>query len=216
MQRAVITARVRIQKVGYRDIVAEIANNMDITGIVENLSDGKSVRIIAEANQYVLEEFIQLLWLKDEPLIKVINVDTTFQPPTGEYEFFDIIYEDFQKEAFERIGEAAFYLKSLDTGQTKMLDKQDQMLGKQDQMLDKQDQMLGKQDQMLGKQDQMLGKQDQMLGKQDTTIEKIDETKNGITGEIKGLRNDLKSYMDQKFMKIEYDISQIKEMIGLN
>ncbi|MDF1532728.1 MAG: acylphosphatase [ANME-2 cluster archaeon] len=181
MQRAVITARGRIQKVGYRDIVAEIANNMDITGIVENLSDGKSLRIIAEANQYVLEEFIQLLWLKDEPIIKVINVDTTFQPPTGKYEFFDIICEDFRNEAFERIGEAAFYLKRLDTGQTKM-----------------------------------LGKHDQMLGKQDTIIEKIDETKNGITGEIKGLRNDLKSYMDQKFMKIEYDISQIKEKIGLN
>ena len=181
MQRAVITARGRIQKVGYRDVVAEIANNMDITGIVENLPDRKSVRIIAEANQDVLEEFIQLLWLKDEPIIKVINLDTTFQPPTGEYEFFDITYEDFQKEAFERIGEAALYLKRLDTGQKKMLDKQDQM-----------------------------------LDKQDTTIEKIDETGTGVISEIKGMRNDLKSYMDQKFMKIEYDISQIKEKIGLN
>ena len=174
MQRAVITARGRIQKVGYRDVVAEIANNMDITGIVENLPDRKSVRIIAEANQDVLEEFIQLLWLKDEPIIKVINLDTTFQPPTGEYEFFDITYEDFQKEAFERIGELALYLKRLDTGQKKMLDKQD------------------------------------------TTIEKIDETGTGVISEIKGMRNDLKSYMDQKFMKIEDDISQIKEKIGLN
>ncbi|MCL7414392.1 MAG: acylphosphatase, partial [ANME-2 cluster archaeon] len=100
--------------------MAEIANNMDITGIVETLTDGTNVEIIAEAKKEVLDEFIELLWLKDEALIKVINIDASFQPPTGEFEFFDIVYEDFNKEAFERIGEAVFYLKRLDTGQNKM------------------------------------------------------------------------------------------------
>ena len=195
MHRAVITVRGRIQKVGYRDVVAEIANNMDITGIVENLTDGTNVKIIAEAKKEVLDEFIEVLWLKDEALIKVINIDVSFQSPTGEFEFFDIVYEDFNKEAFERIGEPAFYLKRLDTGQNKMLDKQDLMLGKQDQMLDK---------------------QDSMLDKQDTIIQKIDLTRTDITGEIKELRTDLESYMDRKFIKIEADISQIKAKIGLN
>lgn len=39
MQRAVITVRGRVQEVGYRDFVAEIANRMDITGIVKNPSE---------------------------------------------------------------------------------------------------------------------------------------------------------------------------------
>lgn len=45
--------RGRVQKIGYRDIVAEIANKMDITGIVENLPDGKSVKKIAEVEEDV-------------------------------------------------------------------------------------------------------------------------------------------------------------------
>ena len=83
MYRAVIMVRGRIQKVGYRDEVTEIANKMDITGTVENLPDGKNVKIIAEAEKDILEKFIQLLWITADPLIKVINIDTSFHPPTG-------------------------------------------------------------------------------------------------------------------------------------
>ena len=83
MYRAVIMVRGRIQKVGYRDEVTEIANKMDITGTVENLPDRKSVKIIAEAEKDILEKFIQLLWITADPLIKVINIDTSFHPPTG-------------------------------------------------------------------------------------------------------------------------------------
>jgi acylphosphatase len=86
--------------------------------------------------------------------------------------------------------------------QDQMLEKQDQMLGKQDQMLEKQDQMLGKQDQMLGKQDQMLGKQDEMLGKQDEMLGKQDQMlgkQDETLGEIRGIRQDLKSYMNERF-----------------
>ena len=135
MQRAVVTVRGRVQKVGYRDLVTEIADTMDITGIVENLPDGKSVKIIAEAEKDVLDEFIEPLWAKEDPTIKVLDIDVAFEPATGEHEFFDIVYGDFQQEAFERIGVAAIYLKRLDVGQNKMLDKQDSMLEKQEQTI---------------------------------------------------------------------------------
>jgi acylphosphatase len=58
-----------------------------------------------------------------------------------------------------------------------------------------------KMDQSLDKQDQMLDKQDQMLDKQETTIE-----------EISGQRNDLKTYMDMRFERIETDLTELKEM----
>jgi acylphosphatase len=173
MQRAVITVRGRVQKVGYRDMAAEMANKMDITGIVKNLPDGKSVKIIAEAEKDVLDEFIKLLRAKDDPIIKVKNMDAAFEPATGEYEFFDIVYEDFEKEGFERIGEAVMYLKRLDAGQNKMLEKQDVM------------------------------------------IEKLDDTRKEIVGEIREMRGDLRSYLDNRFMGIEYDIAEIKAKIGL-
>lgn len=58
------------------------------------------------------------------------------------------------------------------------------------------------------KWDQMRGKQDQMLGK-------LDETKTEIVGEIREMRQDLRSYLDNKLIRIEHDIDQIKAKIGL-
>ena len=58
-----------------------------------------------------------------------------------------------------------------------------------------------KMDHSLDKQDQMLDKQDQMLDKQETTI-----------GEIGGQRNDLKTYMDMRFERIETDLTELKEL----
>ena len=51
------------------------------------------------------------------------------------------------------------------------------------------------------KMDQSLDKQDQMLDKQETTI-----------GEISGQRNDLKTYMDMRFERIEIDLTELKEL----
>jgi len=80
----------------------------------------------------------------------------------------------------------------------------------------KQDKMLEKADKMLEKQDSMLEKQDSMLEKQDSMLEKLDETKKEVVGEIRDLRWDLKSYMEQRLVKIESDIAHIKEKIDLN
>jgi acylphosphatase len=186
MERAVITVRGRIQKVGYRDFVTDLANEQDITGVVENLPDGKSVEIIAEAEKDILDEFIQHIWAKDDPMVKVTKIDTAFQPATGDYEFFDITYDDFQNEAFERIGEAAIYLKRLNNGQTMMLEKQDMMLGKQDMMLEK----------------------------QDIVVDKLDETRQDIVREIKETRGDIRSDLNTRFMNIENDIVEIRAKIG--
>ena len=65
------------------------------------------------------------------------------------------------------------------------------------------------------KQDKMLEKQDQMLEKQDQTVGKLDQTRTEITSEIRELRRDLRSYLDEKLIKIESDILQIKAKIGL-
>jgi hypothetical protein len=50
----------------------------------------------------------------------------------------------------------------------------------------------------------MLDKQDMMLDKQDETI-----------GELRGLREDLKSYMEERFDKLEREIEIIKAKLGM-
>lgn len=74
-------------------------------------------------------------------VIKVTKIDVEYQPPKSDHEYFEIIYDDFQKEGFERIGDAVVFLKKIHTVQVEMLGKQDQMLGKKDQMLEKQDEI---------------------------------------------------------------------------
>jgi acylphosphatase len=115
-ERAIITVRGRVQRVGYRDYVAEIGNRLNLGGIVENLPDN-TVRVIVEADKKTLNEFISLIRPKDEPMIKVTGVDVSYAEPSGEYDYFDIKYGDFSEEGFERIGVAAENLKSLNRKQ---------------------------------------------------------------------------------------------------
>ena len=65
----------------------------------------------------------------------------------------------------------------------------------------------------LGEESVSIGKK--MLEKQDETIEAIDRSKEEIVTEISSLRGDLKSYMENKFAKIEHEIVEIKAKIGM-
>ena len=57
----------------------------------------------------------------------------------------------------------------------------------------------------------MLGKQDQMLEKQDQTVREIRDVKE----EARDLRMDMKSYLDQRFEKLEGEIARIKAKMGM-
>jgi len=191
----------KVQEVGYRARVVDIANAFGLKGMIENLKDGR-VKIIAEGEDEKLKWFEFAIDIKNT-LISVSAIIKTYSPATGDFENFGKLVT--KGETDSRLDTAAVYLKEIVVSVNKMNDnlggKMDTMIAKQDQMLDKQDQMLDKQDQMLDKQDQMLDKQDQMLDKQDTTI-----------GEIRALRTDLKGYMDMRFKRIEADLSELKDM----
>jgi hypothetical protein len=66
-----------------------------------------------------------------------------------------------------------------------------------------------------GDTSRMLEKQDMMLEKQDETIDAIDQSKEEIVTEISSLRGDLRSYMEEKFAKIKYELEAIKAKIGM-
>jgi len=61
----------------------------------------------------------------------------------------------------------------------------------------------------------MLGKQDETIREIREVSEKIDRGKEDIVTEIKGLREDLKSYVEERFERIEREIGAIKAKIGL-
>ena len=182
----------KVQEVGYRARIVDIANAFGLKGMVENQTDGR-VKIIAEGEDEKLKWFESAMDIKNT-LIYVSSIEKEYSPASNEFDNFGKLV--VKGETDTRLDTAAVYLKELVSVVKNLNDnlggKMDQMLDKQDQMLDKQDQMLDKQDQMVGKQDQMLDKQDQMVGKQDELLDEVRD-------------------MNRKFDKVlENDIVQLK------
>jgi acylphosphatase len=178
----------KVQEVGYRARIVDIANTLSLKGVVENQKDGR-VKIIAEGEDEKLKWFESAIDIKNT-LIYVSSIEKVYSPACNEFDNFGKLV--LKGETDSRLDTAAVYLKEIVSGIKNLNDnlgsKMDQMLDKQDQMLDKQDQMIGKQDQMLDKQDQMLGKQDELLDEVRDINGKFDRV---LENDIVELKNDM-------------------------
>ncbi len=128
-----IIAKGDVQRVGYRDTVEKIARKLKLAGFVENLKP-YDVRIIAEGEDDVLNEFITQIRIKDHPTspVSVEELDFEFVAATGEFEYFEIRRGEWAEELGERLDTAGALLhRSVELGMEsvnigkKMLDKQD-------------------------------------------------------------------------------------------
>ncbi len=238
MKRIILMVSGKVQQAGYRDRVVGIGKNLALSGYAENLSDGR-VKIVAEGNEEVLEQLTATINIKNT-LINVENVESSDWEATGEFSgFYKLVKEGETDERLDTAADLLKELigvtnngfstlnntmtsgfNKLALGQDKILEKQDRMLDKQDSMLEKQDSMLEKQDSMLDKQDRMLEKQDSMLEKQDTSINilekvhgntsEIKSTLSRIEVDVKDTRYSLSSYIEEKHLKLEGEIAEIK------
>jgi acylphosphatase/phosphate uptake regulator len=109
--KAEIIVKGKVQKVGYRDYVQEVARSLNVKGYVENLRDG-SVKIICEAEKDTLEKFTQMINIKTD-LVQVEKIEIVKKEPAkGEYSYFDIKYGIMEEEIGERIV-AAFKIATM-------------------------------------------------------------------------------------------------------
>mgnify|MGYP001477224399 CR=1 FL=1 len=100
MKRVAIIARGRVQKVGYRDEVEEIARKLKITGFVENVKP-YDVRIVAEGEDEHIDVFIKKIKINRFP-IDVENVEMDFDDFKGEFDYFEINRGEWGEEIAER------------------------------------------------------------------------------------------------------------------
>lgn len=216
MRRAIIIAKGRVQRVGYRDLVADHAMDLRVVGYVENQPDG-TVKIVAEAeDEALLDDFIMKIQPDDDPLIRVTQVDVEHEKASGEFKRFEIRRGSYEEETGERRDTAAKSLKEL----IKTTAQMNENLGNKIDAGREENKrgfatLAQKQDLMLGKQDLMIGKQEETIGAIGEVAEKIDRGKEEIVTEIKSLREDLRSYMENKFARIEQEIGIIKAKIGM-
>ena len=234
MKKANIIVKGEVQRVGYRDAVAKIARKLKIEGFVENLKH-YDVRIIAEGEDANIDRFIERIEIRKFPM-DVESIEVSFEAYEGEFEYFEIKRGDWHEELLERLDTAGTLLyKSVELGErsvalgekTVTLGERSVTLGERSVTLGERSVALGERSVALGEKTVALGERsvalgeesvgigEKMLEKQDKTIDAIDQSKEEIVTEISSLRDDLRSYMDYKFAKIEHEVEAIKAKIGM-
>ena len=136
-------------------------------------------------------------------------VEVNFDDFRGEFEYFEIKRGEWGEEIVERLDTAGKLLyRSVELGErTLEVAERSAEFGEESVEIGKK--MLGKQDMMLEKQDMMLGKQDETIDAIGGVSERIDRSKEEIVTEISALRDDLRSYMEEKFTRIEQELEAI-------
>nr|QNO48210.1 acylphosphatase [Methanosarcinales archaeon ANME-2c ERB4] len=109
MKRINVVVSGRIQNVGYRAKVIAIAKAFGVTGLIQNLDDGR-VRIIAESEDDNLDKFLDVIRIKNT-LIDVEDVQVEHADDTvGFADFYKLVGGG---ETDERLDKAAEYLLKL-------------------------------------------------------------------------------------------------------
>jgi acylphosphatase len=201
----------KVQEVGYRARIVDIANALGLKGMVENLLDGR-VKIVAEGEDEKLKWFESAIDIKNA-LIYVSSVEKSYSPASGEFDMFGKLVA--KGETDTRLDTAAGHLKELISAVNKMNDnlggKQDELLsvvkGMNDNLGGKQDELLsvvrGMNDNLGGKIDQMNeslgGKMDQMLGKQDELVD-----------EVRDVNRKLDRVLEKDIVELKCDMAEVK------
>jgi len=192
MKRLTAYVSGQVQRTGYRVRIIDIARALGLKGTVENLDDGR-VKIMAEGDDDKLKWFEEAIDIKNT-LINVSSIEKKYSEPAGDFaNFYKVVGPG---ETDSRLDTAADHLKELISAVNNM---NNNLGGKMDVMIQKQDQMLDKQDQMLQKQDIMLETQKEMV-----------DSQHDLLDEVKDSRKDLKSYLDQRFERLESDVIEMK------
>jgi len=189
MRRLTAYVSGKVQEVGYRGRVVDMANALGLKGTIGNLLDGR-VKIIAEGDDDNLRLFESAIEIKNA-LIFVSRIDKEYSPARGEFDDFSKLVA--RGETDTRLDTAVGYLKEIVSVVSNM---NDNLGGKMDQMLDKQDQMLGKIDQM---NDNLGGKMDQMLDKQDELLV-----------EVKDINRKFDKVLDKDILELKTDMAEVK------
>jgi acylphosphatase len=187
VKRANIRIKGNVQMAGFRTFIKNAADSLNVKGFAENLEDG-SVKVICEGEEEKINALISSIKENPPSFARIDEMNVAYEEYKGEFTSFERRGADVPKE--DKEDAMLRYMQSFDKKGEVVID----LLSSMNETLKS------------VKQDTSQIKQDtsQILGKQDETIK-----------EIKGLREDLKTYMEERFERIEREIAEIKAKIGV-
>jgi acylphosphatase len=178
MKRLTAYVSGKIQKVGYRKRVIDIARALGLKGMIENLNDGR-VKIIAEGDDEKLKWFESAIDIKNT-LIQVSSIEMAYSAAGSEFSQFGKSVDEGETDS--RLDKGVEVMKEILVaikGVNKSLDDMNSNLGgKIDRIDGKMDRTLQKQDELLVEVKDMNAslndKMDKVLGKTDVSDLKSD------------------------------------------
>lgn len=83
----------RVQRVGYRDFVADVGRALKLAGFVQNLPDG-TVKIRCKGEAAIVEEFKEIINVKNPPEAPLIKVESIAEKQLKEAEITEALFEE--------------------------------------------------------------------------------------------------------------------------
>ena len=80
----------RVQGMGYRAFCADAAMRLHVDGYARNLVDGRTVEVVAEADEATLRSFVERL-REGPPYALVDDVEYRWEDATGEFRGFEAV-----------------------------------------------------------------------------------------------------------------------------
>ncbi len=237
MQRLTAYVSGKVQKTGFRARVVTIAQNLRLKGYVQNLDDGR-VKVVAEGEAIDLDTLLRALDIKNT-LINVVDITKEYSSATGEFEgFFKVISGGGETDqrldvAAEKLTELVAVNKEIlielkaTHGEIKetrgeireMRGDIGEMRGDIKEMRGDIKEMHGDIKEMRGDIKEMSGDLKEMRGdireSRDAIVSEIRNSRDAIVGEIRELRSDIKESIEERLIRVESDVSQIKAKVGL-
>jgi acylphosphatase len=190
MRRANIGIKGNVQMAGFRTFIKNIADSVNVKGFAENVEDG-SVKVVCEGEEEGINELINSITENIPSFARIDKVSAEYEDYKGEFTSFERRGDDIPQKA--TLDDLLGVLKSFDSKAERFVS-----------ILSDTNVTLKSVKEDTKVIPSITENTEKMLGKQEDTI-----------GEISALRGDLKSYMVNKFAKIEYEIAGIKAKIGM-
>ena len=206
---------------GFRTFIKNVADSLNVTGFAENQGDG-SVKVVCEGEEEGIKRLIDSVKEKSPSFVSIEGLDVAYEEYKGEFSGFERRGVDISGEGGVGESEMVALMQSFDKKGEVMigiLSSMNETIGSMNETMGSMNGTMSSMNETMKsvKEDtsQMLEKQDETIGAIGEVSEKIDEGKEEIVTEISSLREDLRSYMENKFAIIEHEIEGIKAKIGM-
>jgi len=194
MQRLTAYVSGKVQKTSYRARVLTIARDFGLKGYVQNLDDGR-VKVVAEGEAGDLESLLAALDIKNT-IINVVDIKGEYSSATDDFESFVKVVSGGETD--QRLDVAAELLTKLIVVNEKILDE---IRATRTELTEIHQEFAKTHQELTATHEDLNGS--------------INESRDAIVREIRELRVDLKENLEDRLIRIESDVTQIKAKIAL-